>query len=113
MVSAPFYPVLNSSLLALGRTSTVIAGMQRALEQTDTGTNPLTIVIKSATTEDASQYTLIQRKGEAIRNPLLPASRALPTIFYEIEAGDNLNSTMEFLADLLTSKHEGSTQVVP
>jgi hypothetical protein len=68
------------------------------MKQVNEGTNPLTVLIESTTTDEDCDYLIIQRKGEAIQGPLLPAGRCLGTIFFEVKAGDDPESIMDLLA---------------
>ena len=68
------------------------------MHQVDQGPNPLTVLVESVTTEETSDFIVVQRKGEAIRNPIVPASRSAKTIIYEIKAEDEMSSIMELLA---------------
>jgi hypothetical protein len=72
--------------------------MLHTMKQVNDGTNPLTVLIEATPTDEACDYHIIQYKGEAIQNPVLPASRALGTIIYEVEPENNSRSIMNLLA---------------
>jgi hypothetical protein len=72
--------------------------MVLTMEKMDRGTNPLTVLVESAITEVESDYLILQYKGEAVSNPVLPASKSSGTIVYTVVPEDDETSTMDLLA---------------
>jgi hypothetical protein len=68
------------------------------MEDVNHGTNPLTVLIKSVTTEDDYDYHILQHGGEAFEDPILPASRCLGTIIYTVQPENDGTSSMNLLA---------------
>jgi hypothetical protein len=82
------------------RTSTVLQGAYEAVNDMTHGINNLTVLLESRKIDDTLEYIVVQRKGEAIQDPVMSASRSLRTILYEVETGHNhtQTSTIRLLA---------------
>jgi hypothetical protein len=86
------------------RTSTVLQGAHRAVNDMTHGINNLTVLLESPKTDDTLEYIVVQRKGEAIHDPVIPASRSFRTILYEVKPGDDHTSTRSTIELLATSE---------
>jgi hypothetical protein len=87
------------------RTSTVLQGARDFISHVHEGTNSLTTLL-----ETSDQYIVLQQKGEAVEHPVIPASRSIGTILYEVEPGqDNpiyeLFATSENLSLKVSDEH--------
>lgn len=76
----------------------MLRGMKIYLPSLNFRRNKLTVLLESSPDDDSTELIILQQKGEAIESPVVPASRSVTTIFYDIQRESNRKSTLRLLA---------------
>lgn len=76
----------------------MLQGMKIYLDSQPFRANKLTVVIESSPDQTDSELIVLQQKGEATENPVVPASRGCCTIFYVVKDGGEHVSSLKLKA---------------
>lgn len=89
-LSKTFRPHSITTANSLGSKSTVLQGAEELLRhRTHNRPVPYTVLLEVNQTDNEEEYIIINKKGECMSEPVVPASRARSTILFDIEVGDD------------------------